>query len=124
MTRGDAARLIAINILVSALLVITFHGFTRPKQPAFATLDVAELYRLKESEIAARLVAHTASDADRAAALQRAATFGAEVSAVLEALPKECRCLILTRSAVVGDDAPLPDLTPAVRQRLGLVGAE
>ena len=56
----------------------------------------------------------------RATALKHASTFGMEVTHLLEALPGECRCLILARGAVVGQVNELPDLTPDVRRRLGL----
>ncbi len=53
-------------------------------------------------------------------AIERAASFGAEVSKIIEALPQECGCLVLTRGAVLGSGAQLVDLTPDVRRRLGL----
>lgn len=121
MTRRDAATLLALNTLVSvALLAVGAHWMLRSQKAAFAVLDVAELYRLKESQVAAVLVNHTTSETERAAAITRAAAFGTELTALIEALPQECRCLIMARGAVVGATAPLPDLTPNVRRRLGL----
>ena len=52
--------------------------------------------------------------------LRRAADFGTEVSALFQALPDECRCVVLARGAVVGAAPPLRDLTPDARRRLGL----
>ena len=121
MTRRDAATLLALNALVSvALLAVGAHWMLRSQKAAFAVLDVAELYRLKESQVSAVLVNHTTSETERAAAIRRAAAFGTELTALIEALPQECGCLILARGAVVGATAPLPDLTPNVRRRLGL----
>lgn len=125
MTRRDAALLIAINAVVSAvvsaaLMALGATWLQRTHRPAFTTLDVAELYRLEESQVAAVLVKRDASEAERAGAIQRAAAFGAEVSTLIEALPEECGCLVLNRGAVVGSVPRLPDLTPDVRRRLGL----
>ncbi len=121
MTRRDAATLLALNALVSvALLAVGAHWMLRSQKAAFAVLDVAELYRLKESQVAAVLVSHTTSETERAAAITRAAAFGTDLTALIEALPQECGCLIMARGAVVGATAPLPDLTPNVRRRLGL----
>ena len=121
MTRRDAACLLALNALVSiALLAIGALWMLRSQQTAFAVLDVAELYRVKESEVAAVLVNHNASEADRATAIARAAAFSTELTALIETLPEECRCLVLARGAVIGAATPLPDLTPDVRRRLGL----
>ena len=121
MTRRDAACLLALNAVVSvALVAVGAPWLLRSQQTAFAVLDVAELYRVKESEVAAVLVNHTASEAERVTAIARAAAFSTELTALIEALPEECRCLVLTRGAVIGAAEPLPDLTSDVRRRLGL----
>jgi hypothetical protein len=113
--------MIAVNALFSAALIALAHLLLAPEHlPALAVLDVAELYRIKESQVAAVLVKRDASDEERVGALRRAASFGTEVSALLQALPDECRCLVLARGAVVGPAPLLPDLTPDVRRRLGL----
>ena len=124
MTRFDAARLIAINTVVSLLIVGGVSSWSQWKQrhqrPTFGTLDVAELYRLKESQVAAILVKRDGLDAERILALQRATSFGAEISRIVETLPQECNCLVLMRGAVLGSSTQLVDLTPDVRRRLGL----
>ena len=104
MTRRDAACLLALNALVSvALLAVGAHWMLRSQKTAFAVL-----------------VNHNASETERATAITRAAAFGDELTALIEALPEECRCLVLARGAVIGATPPLPDLTPDVRRRLGL----
>jgi hypothetical protein len=121
MTRLDAARLIAINTVVSLALAGGVGAWMqRTQKPTFGTLDVAELYRLKEAQVATVLVKRDSGDAERILAIQRAAIFGAELSKLIDTLPEECGCLVLMRGAVLGSGAQLVDLTPAVRQRLGL----
>ncbi len=121
MTRLDAARLIAINAVVSLAIVAgAALWMQRAQKPTFGTLDVAELYRLKEAQVAAVLVKRESGDAERVLAIQRAAIFGAELSKLIDTLPEECGCLVLMRGAVLGSGTQLVDLTPAVRQRLGL----
>lgn len=121
MTRLDAARLIAIN-LVASLAVATGVAWWMQghRAPAFGTLDIAELYRLKESQVAAVLVKRDSGDADRLLAIQQAAAFGAQVSKVLESLPQDCGCLVVAPGALLGTSTQLIDLTPQVRRRLGL----
>ena len=117
----QAAILVAINLLTSAAIVAAGVFWLLPARlPAFAVLDVGELYRLKEAQVTAVLVKRDASDEDRATALRRAAAFGAEVTSLVDALPAECNCLVLARGAVMGAGARLPDLTPDARRRLGL----
>ena len=121
MTRFDAARLIAVNAVVSLAMVAGASLWMQHTQKlTFGTLDVAELYRLKESQVAAVLVKRDSGDAERILAIQRAANFGAEVSKIIETLPEECGCLVQMRGAVLGSGAHLVDLTPDVRRRLGL----
>ena len=66
------------------------------------------------------LVKRDIGDTERAMAIQRASAFGGEVSKLIDTLPEECGCLVLTRGAVLGTGANLIDLTPDVRRRLGL----
>ena len=121
MTRLDAARMIAINTVVSLALAAGVSAWMqRTQKPTFGTLDVAELYRLKEAQVAAVLVKRDSGDAERILAIRRAAVFGAELSKLIDTLPEECGCLVLVRGAVLGSGAQLVDLTPVVRQRLGL----
>ena len=121
MSVKAASILIVINALLSVGFLCAYALWFMPaKVPALAVLDVAELYRLKETQVAAVLVKRDSTDEDRALALKRAAAFGLEVTSLIQSLPDECRCLILARGAVVGPAPFLPDLTPEVRRRLGL----
>jgi len=121
VNRRTAALLVLANGLLSAACIFAYVlWFTPGRAQQFAILDVAELYRLKETQVAALLVKRDTTDADRILALQRASAFGLEVTSLIQSLPEECRCLILARGAVVGPAPHLPDLTPEVRRRLGL----
>ena len=121
MNARTVALLVGVNALVSAGLIALAQVWLAPERaPALAVVDVAELYRLKEAQVATLLVKRDASDEERAGALRRAADFGTEVTALFQALPDECRCVVLARGAVVGATPPLRDLTPDARRRLGL----
>lgn len=120
---SNPSRLIVllINALLSATMIFVYAAWIAPSRtPRLAVLDVAELYRLKETQVATLLVKPDGTDADRAAILKGVQGFGAEVMRVVQALPQECRCLILARGALIGEDSQLPDLTSDARRRLGL----
>lgn len=109
------------NALVSATFILVYALWLAPQPlPRLAVLDVAELYRLKETQVAALIVRRDATDEERLTALKRAHAFGAEMSAMIQALPEECRCLVFARGALVSHENLLTDLTPEVRRRLGL----
>jgi hypothetical protein len=116
-----ATLLVAINALISAAFLVAYASwFAQGAAPTFALLDVGELYRLKEAQVTAVLMKRDASEEERVTALKHAAQFGHEVTNLIERLPAECRCLVLTRAAVIGPAPRLADLTPEVRRRLGL----
>ena len=63
MNARAAALLVGANALVSAALIALAYLWLVPERlPALAVLDVAELYRLKELQVAAVLVKRDASD--------------------------------------------------------------
>ena len=121
MSARTVVIVVLANALLSALIVLAYAFWLAPAAaPRLAVLDVGELYRLKETQVAKVLVKLDASEADRALALQRASAFGLELTNLIQSLPEECHCLVLARGAVVGPAPLLPDLTPDVRRRLGL----
>lgn len=120
MTRARVCWLLVLHV---GLSVVTAVGVTRlAPQPdeALATVDVAELYRRKEAEVTARLLDPKTTDTGREAALREASAFGEELSALIGRLPEDCRCLILSRGALIASARPVPDLTARLREQLGL----
>lgn len=111
---------VLISLATSAALIAAYHVWNSAHvHQKIAMLDVAEIYRMKESEFAALLMKPGATEADRAKAIELARTFGTELTALTQSLPAECNCLILTKPAVVGG-GNVPDLTPEVKRRFGL----
>ena len=128
MSPSEAFKIIAVSTLINALVstAITLAMWApqglglRAQRPTFATLDVAQLYRLQESQAAAVLVRSDSSPAQRTTALQRAASFGSELERLMQTLAEQCHCLVLTAGAVAASGSELVDLTPDARRRLGL----
>ena len=121
MSRKAIALLILWSFANPAALLTAYHawnaGHARQK---IATLDVGEIYRLKENQFTALLLKPGASEADRAQAIELARTFGTELAALTQSLPRECGCLVLTKAAIVGGGENIPDLTPEIKRRFGL----
>lgn len=110
---------VLVNLANAVLLIAAYHAWNGPHaQSAIAMLDVAEIYRLKETEFAALLMKPGATPEDRARAIELARSFGTELSALTERLPAECKCLVIAKAAVVGGS--VTDLTPEVKRRFGL----
>ena len=121
MNRKAIALYLLWSFANAAVLLAAYHAW-KPghARQRIATLDVAEIYRLKENQFTALLMKPGASEADRAQAIELARTFGTDLAALTQVLPRECGCLVLTKAAVVGGGENIPDLTPEIKRRFGL----
>lgn len=85
---------------------------------AIGTVDLAEVYRAKEAQFT-RMLTATGSEDERQQALALARSFSQRLPAALDELPRECGCLVVLRTAVVGSPHA-QDLTPALRRKVEL----
>ena len=115
-----AITLVLINVLVTVTLIVTYGLWLAPSRPRLATLDVVELYRLKEAQVRAVLMKSGATEQERENALKQASGFGEEIARLIDLLPADCGCLVLARGALIGRAQDVPDLTPEVRRWMGL----
>jgi hypothetical protein len=86
-------------------------------------VDVSHVYKVKTEQLFAK--ASSKNDKERATAVGDVDVFFKEIEVVLAELPAECKCLVLTSAGLVnrnGQDLhqQVIDLTPRVKQRLGL----
>jgi hypothetical protein len=107
MTRRDAALLIAINTLLSLAIAagVCDVDACAPRSPPSGRWTWPSSTGSRRAQVAAVLVKRDSGDAERILAIQRAAIFGAELSKLIDTLPEECGCLVLTRGAVLGSGA-------------------
>lgn len=119
-TRAELILVLVNGLLAAFMLVVYAIWWAPPRTPRLATLDVAELYRLKEFQVASVLMKRDANETERAESLKNAENFGVDLSHQLESLSQECACLILVQAAVASPSSALPDLTPELRRKLGL----
>jgi hypothetical protein len=89
----------------------------RPAQRV-GVVDVGEVYRQKEAEFT-RLLTRATNDADREKAFALARSFSQRLPIALEELPRDCACLVMLNSAVVGRTPRTVDLTALLQQKLG-----
>lgn len=105
-------------ILVLAALLLYDHKVVRPAL-RIGVVDVAEIYRQKETEFT-RLITKASSEDDRQRALTMARDFAQRLPVALEELPRECACLVLLKGAMAGTSPQMVDLTPRLRQKVGM----
>ncbi len=105
-------------ILVLAALLLYDRQVVRPAL-RIGVVDVAEIYRQKETEFT-RLITKASSEDDRQRALAMARDFAQRLPVALEELPRECACLVVLKGALAGTSPQMVDLTPRLRQKVGM----
>lgn len=116
-----------VNFFTSAFVVaialpIAFHFYDRTvARPArlIGVVDVGEVYRLKETEFT-QIVTRTSSEDERQKALLMARRFAQRLPLALEELPRDCRCLVVVRSAVAGVPPNAVDLTASLKHKVDM----
>jgi hypothetical protein len=109
---------VAVAGLVSAGAVAVYDQWILRPTLAIGTVDLAEVYRAKETQFTQLLTASAGED-ERQQALALARSFSQRLPTALEELPYECRCLVIVRTALVGSPRAR-DLTPALRRKVDL----
>ncbi len=113
--------MLASAAIAAAMAALTLAGYDRwVLRPALVvgTVDLSEVYRAKEAQFTQLLTANAGED-ERQQALAMARSFSQRLPAALEELPRECGCLVVVRTAVVGSPY-VQDLTPALRRKVDL----
>lgn len=83
-------------------------------------VDISDVYRAKEREYSDLLTKAGATDEDQQRARAMAGQFAADLPKALSEMPAECQCLVLLKSAVVGDTPNTLELTALLRRKLGM----
>jgi hypothetical protein len=119
---GDACLGMLLNLCMSMAVaagaLLAYHYWVAiPGQQKVGFVDVAEILRLKELEVSARMT-QGGRDAE-GEAYDAVTRFSADLEAALDDLQQECACTLLVRTAVV-KPGKSEDLTPEAKQRLGI----
>lgn len=114
MNRSSTLTAVVLTFFVGALLLFGYDRWIA--QPA-QVIGVVDLQRVIRAGHASLLPGVAAGDEQAPAQAQ---AFGQRLDEALKALPAECGCLVLERSAIVGESPRVLDLTPALARKLGL----
>ena len=106
-----------VSALISACFVLAYDRLVFRPSNRIAIVDLSEVYRAKEAQYA-QILTSSKSDDERKDALATATTFARRLPVALDELPKECNCLVMLKTAVVGSSAHLIDLTPVLKAKL------
>ncbi len=96
--------------------VLAYHVLVAPRPVGM--VDAAGLWKSGQSATAQALVRPESTDEQRRAALVDAQRFGERLQTALNQVAEECRCVLVTSSAVLAGKAP--DYTGSVARRLAV----
>lgn len=108
----------AVSIFVTAAALLAYDRLVVKPSQVIGIVDIAAVYRSKEKEWAAQLTT-SKTEEERQRAHTQALGFGDSLDRALLELPKECRCLVVVKSAVAGSWSNAVDLTAALKAKVG-----
>ena len=115
------------TVLVLAIVAVSLlaYHFTVADKAAqrFALLDVGEVINLKQLAITDLATREGVTDKEREKIYDMVTSFSREIEGAVTQIQQECNCTLLVRSAVV-KTGTAEDLTPLLKQRLGLDKSE
>ena len=106
-----------IATVVSGALLIAYDRWVIRPARIVGVVDVGDIYRQKEAQFTTALTQAT-SDEERKKVLETARQFSKELPLALEALPRDCQCLVVLRSAIAAPAPHTMDLTAHLKHKL------
>lgn len=116
MPKINTLILLAASVFLSLLvsLLVTYALFS--KTPKVATIDLQKLILEDQERFIALVGQGGMSEEQRALAEKSSMMFAKKLSITVDALGKECRCVLINKAALLGGE--VHDYTDIVRQRL------
>lgn len=106
-------------VLVAALSIGTYDRLVVRPALRIGVVDTAEVYRAKEAQFM-KILTKGGSAEDSRKALLLAKEFTELFPVALSELQRDCDCVVIDRSAVVGWRSNMVDLTPLLKAKVKL----
>ena len=108
---------VVISAMVSAVALGSYERWVRqPRTPRLAVVDVGSLFAQVQQSGSLTTIRSPGAGVNEA----KISDFGPSLQATLEATARQCACTLVAMPAVFGVSTGVPDLTAAVRDRMGL----
>lgn len=108
------------TLLIVLVTLIAYHFFVvAPNKQRFGVVDIAEVLNLKELQVTLAATQAEPGENKGAAAFEEIARFAKDIEVALAEIQQECGCSLFVKAAVV-KPAAAEDLTPQLKQRLGM----
>lgn len=121
MTLQQSVQTVLLSAAVCAIAIGSYDKWIRqPRTPRLAVVDVGALFASAQQASSVAVIKAPGAKASDAPNTD----FGPRLQTALEATARQCACTLVAMPAVFGVSAGVPDLTPTVRQRLAMAGAD
>lgn len=113
----------AVSAIITSTGLLAYDHFVTQPTRRLGVVDIAAIYRAKEDEYTRafyKAAANPATQGSVSGPAQVAQDFVQRLPYALNDLRRECRCVIVVRSAVAALGDGMVDLTPALRGKLGM----
>jgi hypothetical protein len=108
------------SCLFSVISLATYHLAVAHQDGSIATVDIAELVKIRELQFTSLLSKPNVTDKDRQDAYVLVSKIGPEIEAALSDLQSSCSCTIVVKSAVLAGSGK--DMTEEIKRKLGMAG--
>lgn len=119
LTTAAVAAGVSMVVALSTVGCLMATGIGKSK---VATLDLSGIVEIEQMRMTALMMRKDTTEDERMRAMSRAKTFGASLTNTIAELQASCKCVIVTRNAVIGQ-ADL-DLTEEAKAKLGMAGID
>lgn len=108
------------TLLIVLVALIAYHFcVVAPNKQRFGVVDIAEVLNLKELQVTLSATQAESGENKGAEAFKEIARFAKDIEVALAEIQQECDCSLFVKAAVV-KPAAAEDLTPQLKQRLGM----
>jgi hypothetical protein len=119
ITRREVV-LLLIGVLITVILFAANNHFVVSKQRVrMGSLDLQSVIQERHRQLDMAGLKPNATDAERAALINKAREFTLKVDAAMKQVSAGCDCILLNRAALIGAES-VPDYTPELRRELGM----
>lgn len=108
-----------VAAVICAASIGTYHRFVIAPSRTIGVVDAGAVFRAKEAQFVKQMTDSRSED-ERQKTMQLAREFTHAFPGALEQLEKECDCMVIDRSAVLGTRPNMVDLTPILKEKVKL----
>lgn len=105
---------VLLSLPGAVLTTLAYHFVVAPK--TVGIVNATDLWKRGQTQVAEALVQPATSDAQRREALASAQRYGERLQIALDQVARDCRCVLVTSSAVLAGQAP--DYTESVARAM------